>query len=118
MDRLGHQCPAGDAVAAQLVGHDLPGFAAMGFEQAPEETLCGGSIPFGLKIHINYFTILVNCAPQVMLLAIDFDEHFIDIEGVSVAPMFALQSPRVEGTELNAPEPNCFIADGDAALGE
>lgn len=53
-----------------------------------------------------------------MLLAIDLHEHFVNVECVAVASMFALQSLRVEGSKLDAPEPNGFIADCDTTLGQ
>ena len=53
-----------------------------------------------------------------MLPAIDLHEHFIDIEGVSVASMFAFESFRVESTELDTPKPDGFVADCDTPLGK
>jgi hypothetical protein len=41
-----------------------------------------------LKIHIDHFAILVYGSPQIVLLAIDFYEDFIDEEGVTVASVF------------------------------
>ena len=58
----------------------------------PEETLCCSSIPSGLQIHIDHLTILVNCPPEVILLAVDFDECFIDVECVTVAAIYLLAS--------------------------
>ena len=51
-----------------------------------------------------------------MLFAIDFHEDFIDKESIAVTAMLALQSLRVESTELDAPEPDGLIADCDATL--
>jgi len=45
-----------------------------------------------LKVYIHNLAILVYCPPQVVLLAIDFDEDFIDEEGVTIAPVLSLQS--------------------------
>jgi len=48
---------------------------------------------------------LVACyrAPQIMMLAIDPDEDFIDVEGVAIAPVLTLQAAGINGTELYAP---------------
>ena len=52
---------------------------------------------------IRNFAILIHSAPEVMLLAIDSDGDFIDIECVAVASMTPLQSPGVHGSELDTP---------------
>ena len=66
-----------------------------------------------LEIHINDLAILVNCSPQIMLLAVDFDEDLFDIEGITVATMLSLQAA---GAELYTPEPDGLTADGNTAL--
>jgi hypothetical protein len=61
-----------------------------------------------LKIHINHFTVLVNRPPQVMLLAIDLDEDFIDVEGIAKASVPPFQSAGINGSELDTPEADGF----------
>jgi hypothetical protein len=46
--------------------------------------------PLCLEIHIKDFAILVNSPPQVMLLAVDFHEYFVNVESVTEAPMLSL----------------------------
>jgi hypothetical protein len=75
-------------------------------------------ISLGLQKHINHFTILVHRSPQVVLLAVDFDEDLINEEGITVALVLSLQSPRVDGTEFDAPEPDGLVADCDTAFSE
>ena len=53
-----------------------------------------------------------------MLFAIDFDESFIDVEGVAVASVISLQSAGINGTKFYAPQTDCFPANSDASLGE
>ena len=53
-----------------------------------------------------------------MLLTVDLHEDFVNEEGIAVASVLTLQSPCVLGTELDAPQTNGLIADGDAALGQ
>ena len=52
---------------------------------------------------VNHFTILVNCSPKVMLLAVDFDEYFVDVEGVTISTVLALQPSCVDGAEFDVP---------------
>lgn len=40
----------------------------------------------GLQIYINPLTVMVDSPLQVVLLAFDVDEHFVDEEGLAVAP--------------------------------
>ena len=61
-------------------------------QQALEEPLSSNPTLFSLEIHIDHLTILINGPPQVMLLAIDFDEDFIDEKCIPIATMLSLQS--------------------------
>ena len=45
-------------------------------------------------------------------------ENFIDEEGVAVAPVLPLQAPGINGPEIDAPEADCFTADGDASFSQ
>ena len=51
-----------------------------------------------------------------MLLAVDLDEDFINVKGVAISAMLALQSAGVDGPELDAPEADRFPGDDDPAL--
>ena len=53
-----------------------------------------------------------------MLLAIDLYQDFVDVEDIAIAPMLSLESSRVQGTELDAPEPNRFASDCDSSLSQ
>jgi hypothetical protein len=71
-----------------------------------------------LKIHINHFTVLVYGPPEIMLLAVDLDEYFIDVKGVAETSVPSLQATGINRTEFNAPETDRFAADGDTAFRE
>ena len=45
-------------------------------------------------------------------------EYFIDVEGITVASVLSLQSAGINGSELDAPEPDRFASDSDATLGQ
>ncbi len=95
VDGFGNQFPVSNTIAPQLIGDYLPGFTTVGLEQAPEEAFCCSAVAFGLEIDIDDLTILIHGPPQIVLLTIDFDEDFIDVEGVTVTSMHALQSAGV-----------------------
>ncbi len=84
-----------DRITSQFVGHDLPWLTSMTAHKSFEESLCSSTIPLGLQIHIHHFTVLVYGPPQVMLLAIDLYEGFIDVECIAIASVLTLQSSGV-----------------------
>jgi hypothetical protein len=45
-------------------------------------------------------------------------EDFVDEEGVAVTSVLALQSTCINGSELYAPEADCFSGYSDASLGQ
>lgn len=52
-----------------------------------------------------------------MLLAVDRDEHFIDIECIAITTVLSLQSSGIARPELDAPQSDCFAADSNTSLG-
>ena len=53
-----------------------------------------------------------------MLLTIDFDEDFIDVEGVAIALVPTLQSSSVQRTKFDAPEADRFSGHSDTAFSQ
>jgi len=103
VDRFRNQLSMSNAITAQLVSHDLPGFAAMTAQQPSEEAFCSSAISLRLKVDVHNFTILVHGSPQVVLLAADLYEYLINIERVAIALVPALQPSGVDCATLDAP---------------
>jgi hypothetical protein len=61
---------------------------------------------------------LINSAPQVVLLAIDYYVDLVNEKGIAITTMFALQSSSVYSSELDAPKANRFSGYSDASLCE
>jgi len=78
-----------DSIAPQLICHDLSGLAAMISQQTLKEPLSCCAIPFGLEKYVNHFAVLVYGSPEIMLLTINFDEDFINEEGIAAAPVLS-----------------------------
>jgi hypothetical protein len=53
-----------------------------------------------------------------MLLTLDLDEDFIDVERVAIALMLSFQPPCVNSSELDAPKSDSFATDNDATLSQ
>jgi hypothetical protein len=71
-----------------------------------------------LEKYINDLAILIHCSPQIVLLAVDLDENFIDVERIAVTPLFALKASGINGPEIDASEPDRFPSDDDATFGQ
>ena len=118
VNRIRDQLSMCDPIAAQPVGHDLPGLATVFLQQSLEKTPCCPAVSSRLQKHIDHLTILVHRFPQIVLLAVDLHEDFINEEGVPIALMFSPESPGVLGTEFDLPESNEFVGDRDPSLGQ
>jgi len=71
--------------------------------QSLEEALRCNTITLGLKINIQYLTILVDCSPQIMLLAIESDGFVADRDTTFSQEIFDISIAQVESVV----EPNC-----------
>jgi hypothetical protein len=71
-----------------------------------------------LKKYINNLPIPINSPPQIMLLVIYLYADFICEECVAVASALPFQSSSVYSSELDAPQPDGFVADGDTSFSE
>jgi len=87
-------------------------------QEALEESLGSGAIPSRLEIYINHLTILIHSPPEIMLLAINLYEDFIDVEGVTVALTLSFQTAGIFCAEFDAPEADRFVPDGNASFSE
>ena len=100
---LWHKFSMRNTIAFQLVRYNLSRFSLVIFQQPLKETLCSRTITTGLEKHINHFAVLVNCTPQVLLLAIYLYENLVNEECISESLMPFSQSSRILWTELVAP---------------
>jgi hypothetical protein len=107
----------GYSIAPQFISHDLPGLATVVPHQPLEEALGCSPISLRPKVDINDLSILVYGSPQIMLLAIDLHEDFIDVECVAKASVLSLKPSSVHSSKLDAPEPDGFVTYDDPSLG-
>src|SRR5262249_33105004 len=73
------QTTMSDAVAPQLVGHDLPRHVSRGLQQPFEVTLGGIGISPVLNKDIEHNAILVDGTPEGVLDTLDPDEHLVEV---------------------------------------
>ena len=53
-----------------------------------------------------------------MLLAVDLDQYFIDVEGITVSAMSAFQSSGIERAELDTPQTDRFPSHDDPTFSQ
>jgi hypothetical protein len=61
---------------------------------------------------------LIHGAPEILLLAVDSNEDFVQVPNIAKAALTPLQFSGIVRTELLTPESNRFIRDDDSAFGE
>ena len=75
----GHDLSFRRTVAPQLVGDDHARHVPQTLQQLAKETLGGFLIPATLNQNVQHVATLVHGSPQVMILATDLDEYFIEV---------------------------------------
>jgi hypothetical protein len=78
-----------DAIASQLIRHDLMWLIPVTFEPSCEEALGGLFISAYLQEYINDFAILIDGAPQIQLLGLNFNEDLVDEKRIALASVRA-----------------------------
>ncbi len=78
-----------------------------------------GGFPISSASHknIDHVPILIDCSPQVVPLASDLYEQFIDMPNVAEPPLLPSQISSVGWTELQTPISNFLVRNNDASLG-
>jgi hypothetical protein len=109
----------GSSIALQLVRDDpewLLALLALTAQQSTKEPLGCTLITSRLQQNINHITILIHGTPKILLLAVDSDEEFVQIPGITEAPLFHLKTSGIVGSEFPAPLADSFIRNNDSAL--
>ena len=91
-----HHGAARGGVGTQLVGDQSSRNTALGFQQLPKESDGCSPIPVRLHEDVQDVTVLVYCAPQILLATLDRDEHLVEMPGVSHPTAYgATKRPRL-----------------------
>ena len=75
-------------------------------------------IPTRLNQDVDHVSVLIDCSPEVVLLAVDLHKDFIQMPDIAKATLSPLEFPRIGRTELLTPMSNGFIGDVDSALSQ
>jgi hypothetical protein len=105
-------------VALEFVGDDPERLPVLTAHQPAKESLGCALIAAGLQQNINHISVLINGTPEILLLAVDSDEQFIQIPDVAKATLFPLQPLCIAGSEFSAPLSDRFERDNDSTFGQ
>ena len=108
----------GSSIALQLVGDDPEWLLALTAQQSAKEPLGCTLIAARLQQNIEDITVLIHGTPKILLLAVDSDEEFVQIPGITEASLFSLKTSGIVGSEFPAPPPDGFVGNHDSAFGQ
>lgn len=114
----GHDRSLGRAVAREFVGDHHARCYALLLEQLPQQALGSLCIPAALDQDIEHGSVLVDGAPQPMLLASDADHNLIKMPFVSGCGQTPADPIGKALAELERPLPHRLVADQDTAGGQ
>src|ERR1700709_443125 len=106
----------GDAIAAQLVGHNHPRLILPTRQQPFEEALGCLAIAPRLNEDIEHNAILIDGAPEVVLHALDADEDLVHVPLVARPWPTPPQAVGETRSELLAPASHRLVGDDDTAF--
>jgi len=99
----------GSTIAFQLVGDDPEWLLALTAQQSAKEPLGCTLIAARLQQNIDDITILIHGTPKILLPAVDSDEEFVQIPGITEASLFLLKTSGIVGPEFPAPLSDGFL---------
>jgi len=106
------------SIALQLVGDDPEWLFALSVQQSAKEPLGCTLIAARLQQNIDDITVLIHGTPKIMLLAVDSDEKFVQIPGITEASLFLLRTSGKVGSEFPAPLADGFVRNNYSAFGQ
>ena len=71
-----------------------------------------------LNQDVDHVTVLIHGAPEILLLAVDSNEEFVQVPNIAEPALTPLQVSGIFGTELLTPDSDCFVRDDDSTFGE
>ena len=114
----GHQLLLGRGIARQLVGDQHPRRLALPLEQLAQQALGRLLVTSALHQHVEHDAVLIDGAPQPVLLAGDGDHHLVEVLLVAGTGQPAADLVGEGLAELPDPLAHGLVADKDAAGGQ
>jgi hypothetical protein len=67
---------------------------------------------------VDHVAVLIHGTPEILLLAVDSNEDFVQVPNIAKATLTPLQFSGIVRTELPTPDSNRFIRDDDSPFHE
>jgi hypothetical protein len=109
-ESLGAEQLLGSPIAAKLVGNDHSGMPPAGAQQLAKEAHSGKTVALRLYQNVNDGAVLVDRTPEIVLRAIDLQEHFVQEPFVTQLGPFPLQFVCIGSSEDIAPATDRLVA--------
>ena len=116
MDHGREDVPMCSWITPKLVGDQLPRCLSLMFQDSTKEAFSGSTISTLGNQNIDHVPILIDCSPQVVALASDLYEQFIDVPDVAEPSLFSAQRSGVGRSEFLTPVSDRFVGDKDSSL--
>ena len=96
-------------VRAKSVGHELPRHLTLMLQCLTKEALSRSTVSALHDQNIDDIPILIHCPPQVVALAPDRNEYFINVPDVPEPSLLVTQRSSIGWFKLDAPASNRFV---------
>ena len=87
-------------------------------QQSSKESFCGALVTVRLNQDVDHVAVLIHGTPEILLLAVDSNEDFVQVPNIAEPALTPLQFSGIFRAELLTPDSDCFIRDDDSAFGE
>ncbi|EFH80779.1 hypothetical protein Krac_1400 [Ktedonobacter racemifer DSM 44963] len=111
-----HDLPLGGCIAGEFVGDNDTRHVLESLQELAKELFGSFFVSSALHQNIEYFAMLVNGTPEIVLLSINFEKHLIQMPLVSWPCAATLQLMSICLTEVEAPLTDCFVGEYDSTL--
>ena len=108
----------GDAVAAQLVGHETEWLPSLTLQKSPKANAASTPVPTRLHEDVDYIPVLIHRTPEILTLTLNGHEHFVQEPRISKSTLASPQPPSVVRAELRTPLSNGFVRHDDSSFGQ
>ena len=86
------------------------------FQRLTKKAFSGSTISTFGDQNVNHVSILIDCSPQVVALASDLNEQFIDVPDVPKSSPLPSQSAGIGRSKLPTPVSDRLVGDQDSSL--
>jgi hypothetical protein len=103
-------------VASRSVSDDAQWLSSLPAQKSAKEPLCSASITPRLHQDVDYFAVLIDRAPEILQVAVDSKEDFVQMPVVPELALSSLQLADIICAELLTPQPDGFVRYDNAAF--